>query len=241
MDELLKIMRQRQSSRIPFDVARKVKKADINKILEAARWTPSAHNMQNFEIVLIDDQSIIKKIRQLESPISIDFVRENYRQLSFSVDELKKKKTGILGTMFPPSWRTPNPRLEDLERESDHDSEERHNQMLPTPLLILVLYNPQHRAPASEGDFLGIMSLGCMMENMWLMANSMGLGFHVLSSLSESLVERKIKKMLKIPDPLMIAISFRVGYPSVKTKSLRVRRDISDFVYTNDYRQLKSV
>ena len=28
------------------------------------------------------------------------------------------------------------------------------------------------RAPASEGDALGIMSLGCVMQNMWLMAES---------------------------------------------------------------------
>ena len=32
--------------------------------------------------------------------------------------------------------------------------------------MFVVVYNPRKRAPASEGDVLGMMSLGCVMENM---------------------------------------------------------------------------
>ena len=233
MTDILNLIKERQSSRVPFDTDRPVKKKDLQKILEAGSWVPTAHNMQNFEIVVVDDKKTLEKISNIKQPLSLTFIKENYKQLSFSVEELKRKKTGVLGMMFPPSWRKPDLKLKDLEMNGD--STNSHNQMLSTPLLLLVLYDPARRAPASEGDFLGIMSLGCMMENMWLMANSLGIGFHVVSSLSGSNVEKEIKKMLKIPAHLMIAISYRLGYPIAPAKYLRIRRDINDFCHNNIY------
>ena len=107
MSELLKIIQERQSARAPFDPNRPVSKENLKQILEAAKWTPTAHNMQNFEIVIIDDKAVLEKIGDIKSRISEEFLRENYEQLSFSKEELLKKKTGILGAMFPPDWVNP--------------------------------------------------------------------------------------------------------------------------------------
>ena len=95
MNELLKLMQDRQSSRMPFDDKHKIEKKDLQKILEAARWTPTAHNMQNFEIIVVEDEKILQTILKIKRPISETFIRENYNQLSFSEEELLKKKTGI--------------------------------------------------------------------------------------------------------------------------------------------------
>jgi hypothetical protein len=35
------------------------------------------------------------------------FAKENYPQLSFSEEELKQKKVGILATRFSPAWSNP--------------------------------------------------------------------------------------------------------------------------------------
>jgi nitroreductase len=102
--------------------------------------------------------------------------------------------------------------------------------------MLIVVYDPAKRAPASEGDFLGILSLGCVMENMWLMANSLGISFHILSSLSADTVEEEVKNILHIPENLKIAFSCRLGYPvSTPEKYLRVRRDIKDFTNDNKF------
>jgi nitroreductase len=45
MAEILRIIQERQSTRVPFDPNRQIPKDDLKKILEAARWTPTAHNM----------------------------------------------------------------------------------------------------------------------------------------------------------------------------------------------------
>ena len=80
------------------------------------------------------------------------------------------------------------------------------------------------------------MSLGCVMENMWLMAESLGLGFHILSALSAEVVEKELRRILGIPQEMKIGFACRLGYPMSGTASyLRVRRDLSDFVHHNRF------
>ena len=226
MSELLELMQKRRSLRMPFDLERPVASEQLADILEAARWSPTAHNMQNFEIVVVDDGNVLEAIASIERPISETFIRENYQQLSFSEEALLKRKTGLLGTMFPPSWRNPDFRLGEIDEEEIASM----RRPLPaSPVLLVVVYDPSRRAPASEGDFLGIMSLGCVMENMWLAAESMGIGLQIVSSLSSG---AEVKRILGIPDDLIIAFSCRLGYPvSEPAKYLRVRRDVKDFTH----------
>jgi nitroreductase len=226
MDEVLEQIRQRQSDRVPFDEGRMISSQDLRKILDAGRWAPTAHNMQNFEVVVVDDRILLGAIAAIRRPISEIFVRENYAQLSFSEQELMQKKVGLLGTMFPPFMRTP-----DAPTPAEGSPP-----FLPTPLLLVVLYDPRRRAPASEGDFLGIISLGCVMENMWLVAESLGIGFHIVSSLSSPEVAKEVKRILDVPENLRVAFSCRLGYPAAaRGKYLRVRRDIDGFVHRNRF------
>ena len=83
--------------------------------------------------------------------------------------------------MFPPSWRKPDFRLDEV---NDDELAAMRRPLPAAPLLLVVVYDPSRRAPASEGDFLGIISLGCVMENMWLAAESLGIGMQIVSSLS---------------------------------------------------------
>ncbi len=228
MSEILELMQKRRSFRMPFDLGRPVAKEQLAGILEAARWSPTAHNMQNFEIVVVDDRKILEAIGSIERPISEIFVRENYQQLSFSEEELLKKKTGLLATMFPQSWRNPDFRLDEVD---EHEIASAQRPRPTSTVLLVVIYDPRRRAPASEGDFLGIMSLGCVMENMWLAAESMGIGLQIVSSLSFG---DEVKSILGVPDDLIIAFSCRLGYPvSEPAEYLRVRRDVKDFTHRN--------
>jgi nitroreductase len=232
MTNILKIIQERHSARVPFDPNRAVSKEDLQKILEAARWAPTAHNMQNYEIVVIDDKATLDKIGQIKSRISAEFLRENLEQLSFTKEELMKKKTGIWGAMFPPAWTDPT-KIEQVARET-----------MPMPLtqsirgspaLLIILYDSTKRAPASAGDVLGFMSLGCVMQNLWLMAQELGLSIQILSSFATAPVETEIKQLLEIPDHLKIGYTCRLGYPTTATDYLHVRRDINDFAHHNKY------
>ena len=77
MSEMLELIRQRRSLRMPFDPHRAVALADLADILEAARWSPSAHNMQNFEVIVVDDPEVVTAIANIQRPLSETFIREN--------------------------------------------------------------------------------------------------------------------------------------------------------------------
>jgi nitroreductase len=96
MTDIIKPIQERHSSRGQFDPKKLVPKDQLKMILEAARWAPTAHNMQNFDIIVIDDKKVIETLGNIESVISEEFIRENFEQLSMSEEELKRKKTGIL-------------------------------------------------------------------------------------------------------------------------------------------------
>jgi len=232
MNEILKIIQERQSARVPFDPNHQIPKDDLKQILEAAKWTPTAHNMQNFDIIVVDDKAVLEKIGNIKSRISEEFLRENYEQLSFSKEELLKKKTGILGAMFPPDWVDPKKMAEAAKKAEPMPLTQ---SIRGSPTLLIVVYDSRKRAPASHGDVLGFISLGCLMENIWLMAQSLGISLHILSTFSAPTVESEIKKLLEVPEYMKITFTCRLGYPTGASKYLRVRRNIEDFTHHNKY------
>lgn len=241
MDTLIELIKTRQSTRTAFDPEKPVSREFLRQIIEAGAWAPTAHNMQNYEVVVVDDKTLLDRINRIDFPPDPTFIQENYLQLSFSEEELRRKKTGVLATPFPKSWRQPGlipERARDiglLQPRGDETAVDRHNHLLPCPTLVLLLYDPSRRAPASEGDFLGVMSLGCVLENMWLMAQALGIGFHVVSALSGPIVQTEVKRILGIPPALEIALSFRLGYPTARSEYLRVRRDVDSFTHYNGF------
>jgi len=230
MNDLIKVIQERHSSRGQFDPKKLVPKDQLNMILESARWAPTAHNMQNFEIIVIDDKKVIETLGKIESIISEEFIRENFEQLSMSEEELKRKNVGILGTQFPPKWRNAS-KLDEAIKERK-----------PAPLsdtirggniILLIFYDRRKRAPASEGDVLGFLSLGCVMENIWLTAQSLGISMHIMSAFGG--VQKELKKILDIPEYMEFGFACKLGYPVSETKYLRVRRNIGSFIHHNRY------
>jgi nitroreductase len=226
-------IRTRHSERVRFDPRHPVEEAQLNAIIEAARWAPTAHNMQNFEIIVVDDPTMLAALGRVHAGTSKEFLRENYAQLSFSEDELIRKGTGLLSTMFPPSWQDPDAIAEEA---ADFEHGFLDATMRSCPLVMIVVFDTRQRAPASEGDFLGVMSLGCVMQNMWLTATSLGIGMQIMSVFSAEHVEEDLRKILSIPHYLSIAFACRLGYPSVRAdRYLRVRRDVGRFSHRNSY------
>ena len=238
-DTVLETIQKRVSARIPFDPGRNIPKEDMQRIAEAARWAPTAHNMQNFELIIVDDKELLESIGNINMPISKAFIRENIPLLSFSEEEWRQRKVGILGNFFPKSWLNPDAWEGDgvvQEKEEETSRSRFQGDLIANcSALVVILYDPTHRAPASEGDFLGIMSLGCMLENIWLEANALGINFHIVSSLAVDPAATEIKKILNVPDPWTVSLTIRLGYTEELFDYMRVRRDIEDFVHHNQY------
>jgi nitroreductase len=232
MSDVLNAIRERHSSRVPFDPNKPISKEHLTQILEAARWTPTGHNMQNYEIVVIDDKLTLEKIGGVKSPIQEAFLKDNLTHLSYSDEELKQKKVGIAAAGFPPDWVDPA-KIGEVASQSDPIPVG--NYIRGSPALLVVLYDPNRKAPAQAVDVYGFMSLGCLMENIWLAAKALGVGMQILSLSATASVEKEFKQILGVPDALKIAYTIRLGYPTAPVKGIRVRRDIEDFTHHNKY------
>ena len=231
--EIANAIEARQSSRVAFDSERPVTDRALQRILEAARWAPTPHNMQNFEVIVVDDPAMLDKIAAVRATPSETFLRENYQQLCFSEEELLRKRTGLLATMFPPSWRSSGANPEDAG--SPQHSFLGHA-LQDCPTLLLVLHDVRRRAPASERDLLGVMSLGCVLQNMWLMATALGISVQILSALSGGNTEAALHQILDIPGHMQIAFAIRLGYAKAGApRYLRVRREVAEFTHCNRY------
>jgi nitroreductase len=234
MPKLSEIIRDRHSTRGSFDPNRPIAKPQLKRILEAARWAPTPNNMQNFEIVIVDNKEQLEAIGKIPAEMSEDFLRENYDQLSFSEGELRIKKKGQLASTFPEAWTSP----EAWSPDSDATSQLTFlgSSVQETPLLLVVLYDGSKRAPGSKGDALGHMSLGCVLENMWLTSQSLGIECHVLTVFSDGPVERQVNNILHIPPHMKIAFACSLGYPAApQPHYVRVRRDLEEFVHDNRF------
>jgi nitroreductase len=231
--DLSEIIRNRHSERVPFDPDRPPSDGDLQAILEAARWAPTAHNMQNFEIIRVDDKATLAAIGRVRGGTSAGFVRENYAQMSFSEQELIAKGTGLLAAMFPPSWRVPDA---GPEGASDPGHGFLDATMRSCPVVLIVVYDTRKRAPASVGDVLGLISLGCVLQNMWLTAEALGIGLQVMSVFSDGRAEGQLRRILSVPGHLKIAYACRLGYPAARPgRYLRVRRALRQFTHRNSF------
>ena len=53
-----------------------VAREDLRQILEAGRWAPTAHNMQNFEVVFVEiNPQLLEAIGAIQRPISAAFLQ----------------------------------------------------------------------------------------------------------------------------------------------------------------------
>lgn len=82
------VIRHRHSERVPFDPQRPPSREDLQQILEAARWAPMAHNMQNFKVIIVGDKAVRAAIGRVRAGPSSGFVWENFAQLPFREEEL---------------------------------------------------------------------------------------------------------------------------------------------------------
>lgn len=233
MRKLIQIMRDRHSAHTAFDPRRRISAKDMALILEACRWAPTAHNMQNYQVLVIDEPVTLAAISAYKSPPSEDFLRENQQQLAATEDELIQRKTGLLASLFPAAWRTPDIALEEAV-DLDHSFLGR--SLKQCPALLIVTHDTRLRAPGSEGDMLGHISLGCVMQNMWLMTEALGISMQILSAFNAREAEAHLRGFLDIPEHLQIAFTCRLGYPAhLPGRYLRVRRGIGDFVHHNRF------
>lgn len=220
-DQLYNIIRRRRTVRnlksdpIPEDF--------VGKILEAGRWAMSGANSQPWEFLVITDAEIRRKVFDAYHEANTDFV--------FWLEQMRIKE------MRHPAYR--------FDGDPHEQWKKARSGMIKSwwkaPVMVLILGDGRRQwgtvtAAFTPGRHASHLTDGLTIAAtlMHLAADSLGLGAqHVTIHIDDP-----IKRVLGIPDLIMVHHILPIGYPA-KPPPDGVRRPLEDMVHYNHYDESK--
>jgi hypothetical protein len=88
-----------------------------------------------------------------------------------------------------------------------------------SPLLFVILLNKEEYKPGELSGFYSTISLGAVIQNLWLTMTDIGMGMQFVSTPGEIPEKwKEISHMLNVPDDHEMAAIFRMGYKDENVK-----------------------
>lgn len=247
---------QRRSYRGEFQ-SRPIDEGDLNRLIEAARWTPSPFNVQPWELIIIQESAGKDALAEITEQAIIEqfkdaqFLEDNSLWMCLNETEWQERGDGVLLTdhVTLPKLLQNCPEkltgsiLKGLLKNAKSLTIMRHlgagkipakeiaAQVREAPLLILVTMNTERRPPGEGGTRWMWLSIGMLIQNMLLAATSLDIGVQFVSAPLETEADRKhISQLFNIPDFHEVMTLLRIGYVSSEGGSA-VRLEPSEFVH----------
>jgi nitroreductase len=230
--DLLDAIRKRHTTNGPFE-ERLVAPEHVRTILEMASRAPSHFNSQPWRFIVIEDAERRKAIGEIAGDSMRQLMEEGrfwqqYRRFfRFSQEEVDANKDGIHFDNMPSV----------LKPFAKYIFTERGGQMMNTFQVPRVLANDARKLVASSPLLLGIalsrdlyvpneltglyttISLGAVVQTIWLTATSLGMGMQFVSTPQEIPAQwARISQTLNVPDDYELILLFRLGYENPATK-----------------------
>ncbi len=187
MTPLLDIIKSRRSIR--EYLLRKVSKRILFRILEAARWAPSAHNAQPWRFIIIRKGDLKRKLAEAMASEWVKDLTRNGISLKThkglvksSIERFTKAPVLIIACVT----------MQDMDKYSDIRRQEYEH-------------------------IMAVQSLAAAIQNMLLMAHSEGLG--ACWFCAPLFCQDVVRKVLRIPDDVEPMALITLGYPSERPKS----------------------
>lgn len=225
---------QRRSHRGPFQ-SRAIEAADLEKVIEAARWTPSPFNVQPWELVLIQEAEGKKGLADVTERAIIaqfkdaKFLDDNSRWMRLTEAEWREHGDGVLlaehVTLPKPLQDAPEKLLQGLLKNAKSftllghlgagkmPAKEIAAQVREAPLLVLVTMNCKRYPPGEGGTRWMWLSMGMLIQNMLLAATALKIGVQFVSPPLETVADREhIRQLFNIPTSHEVITLLRMGY-----------------------------
>jgi nitroreductase len=232
---------------------KKVEKATIIQLIEAARWAPSGHNSQPWEFIVIDDSKIIYELAALSAEIYIEIQKTSldlrelvqtwWRWLRWSNEELETAGDGMYMREMPRAlWKEmiKTESIEELRKKvmAVLSPKMRASLINESPCVILTLLDNTREIPNSSKDIMALTGIGAVLQNLRIAIHSLGMAAHEVSLLYDLPKTReKIMERLGIPPHYTIVSAMRVGYPGEPSPGHRthVRRPVEKLIHWNHF------
>lgn len=243
---------QRRSQRGTFQ-ERAIDAADLEKLIEAARWTPSPFNVQPWELVLIQEAEGKRALADVTERSIVDqfkdakFLDDNSRWMRLTEAEWQEHGDGVLlkehVTLPKPLENAPEKLLQGLLKNAKSftilghlgagkmPAKEIAAQVREAPLLMLVTMNCKRYPPGEGGTRWMWLSMGMLIQNVLLAATALNIGVQFVSPPLERAAEREhIRQLFNIPTSHEVITLLRMGYVE-KSGGNATRLQTSEFVH----------
>ena len=172
MRGIFEIVRARHSCRVPFNAKRCVSEQDLLQILEAARWAPTAQNMQNFEIIGLTTRRPWRRSPPFAPHRQTSSFGRTTPSFRFRKANCCKRRLGSLRACFQ--------RHGEIRMQNRRMSPNWTIRFSKSPCRTARLYWSSSTTRGNgrqlpKGIRLECMSLGCVMQNIWLAAETLGI------------------------------------------------------------------
>ena len=243
---------QRRSHRGAFQ-SRAIETADLEKLIEAARWTPSPFNVQPWELVLIQEtagktalaavteQAIVEQFKDA------NFLDDNSRWMRLTASDWKAFGDGVLlsdhVTLPKLLQDAPDRIMEGVLKNAKaftllghlgagkRPATEIATEVREAPLLLLVTMNCKRYPPGDGGTRWMWLSMGMLIQNVLLAATALGIGVQFVSAPLERPADREhVRQLFNIPTSHEVITLLRMGY-SEELGGQSVRLQPSTFVH----------
>jgi len=243
---------QRRSHRGTFQ-KRAIDAADLEKLIEAARWAPSPFNVQPWELVLIQEAEGKIALADVTERAIVDqfkdakFLDDNSRWMRLTEAEWQEHGDGVLleehVTLPKPLQDAPDKLLQSLLKNAKSftllghlgagkiPAKEIAAHVREAPLLTLVAMNCKRYPPGEGGTRWMWLSMGMLLQNILLAATALKIGVQFVSPPLERAADREhIRQLFDIPTSHEVITLLRMGYVE-ESGGGSVRLEPSEFVH----------
>ena len=206
-EEVLELLRTRRSIRFFRD--KTVERQLIEGIIEAARFAPSAINLQTTEFIVIQD----KKLQEDITDAAGRFFEKSVAQLHNPL--IRRLMSMIMRVPTRTLTEELLPHIEYIDTEIRKGKD-----LLLYNAPVLILFHAE-KQPFSSADINASLAL----QNAALMAHALGLGSLYSMGISQALErDKSVRQLVKLPENHAVYGVLAIGYPGLEFKKWPERK-----------------
>lgn len=253
--DLIDAILKRKTTNTAF-ANKEVRKEDIELLIKTASHSPSHFNSQSWRFIVINEKDKINKIAKIAGDSMVQlmddgrFWKQYRKYFRFSEEEMEKTKDGIHIDHLP-SFLKPFAKsifsetggkiisMFKVSRILGNDEEKLVN---TSPVLFCIALTKEEYKPQELSGFYSVISLGAVIQTLWLVTTSLGMGMQFISTPGEIPEKwKEVSSIIKIPETYELMAVFRMGYidenmnrPAIDWKSSQ-RKSIEELTYLNEF------
>jgi nitroreductase len=230
--ELFDAIVNRKTTNTAF-AEKKVSEEHLELLIKMASHSPSHFNSQPWRFIAVTDETIIGKIAKIAGDSMVQLMEDGrfwkqYRKyFRFSDEEMQKAKDGIHIDHVPPVLK---PFVKQIFSETGGKvmakfkvprilGNDEEKLVASSPVLFIILLNKDEYKPTELSGFYSVISMGAVIQTLWLSTTAIGMGMQFISTLGEIPEKwKEISGFLNVPDNYEMCAIFRMGYVDQKVK-----------------------